>query len=126
MKVAFQFFSVMLCCGLIAGCGGSVNNNTCMITAMVNPVSATASHTAASPGNQVQFSTSSSVVGNCPQLPDTLGSWSTSDPVNTSISNQAGSQGLATCVNATTTPATISNSSTVRGQKFASATLTCN
>jgi hypothetical protein len=51
--------------------------------------------------------------------------WSTSDPVNTSISNQAPTQGLATCLNATTAPVTISNSSTVLGKPYPSVTLTC-
>jgi hypothetical protein len=50
-----------------------------------------------------------------------LGTWSTSAPGNTSID----STGLAKCLSATTTPAIISNSGTVRGKKFASATLTC-
>lgn len=62
----------------------------------------------------------------CPLPPDFIGVWSTSDPVNTSISNQSPTQGLATCLDATTAPVTISNSSTVRGIKsYPSVTLTC-
>jgi hypothetical protein len=50
----------------------------------------------------------------CPQMATVIGdvdaTWSTSDPVNTTIVNQktsVGTNGLATCVNATTTAATI-------------------
>ena len=78
------------------------------------------------PGDEVQFSLQSSAVGNCPLPPDFMGVWSTSDSVDISISNQAPTQGLATCLHATTTPATISNSSMVRGIKsYPSVTLTC-
>ena len=109
--------------GCIAGCGGSMN--TCSVSASVTPANATANHAAAAPGNQVQFSIASTVTGNCPLIPDAIGTWSTSDPVHTSISNQAGTQGLATCVSATTIPATISTTGTVRGRSVSSTTLTC-
>lgn len=102
------------------GCGG-VPQNGCTITAVVAPISAISDHLAAPPDDQVQFAVVSSVTGNCPLIADTLGTWSTSDPGNTSID----STGLATCLGATTAPATISNSGTVRGIKFTSATLTC-
>jgi hypothetical protein len=120
MKTSFVFPAAIFLTLVSIGCGGSSNNN-CTITAIVTPASAIADHNAASPGNQIQFSTSSTVSGNCPLTPDTLGTWSTSDPGNTSTS----SSGLATCLSATTTPATISNSGTVRGIRFTSATLTC-
>lgn len=120
MKISFVFPAAIFLTLVSIGCGGS-SSNSCFITAIVTPASATADHNAASPGNQVQFSTSSTVSGNCPLIADTLGTWSTSDPGNTSISGA----GLATCLSATTTPATISNSGTVRGRKFTSATLTC-
>jgi len=105
---------------LLASCGG-YGSNACQITASITPSSASADHRAAPPGNQTQFSLQSSVSGNCPYIADKLGTWSTSDPANTTVNNQ----GLATCVNATATPATISNSGTVRGHAYASATLTC-
>ena len=120
MKTSIMFLAAIFFSVCWIGCGGSSTNN-CLITANVVPASAIADHNAAAPGNQVQFSTSSTVSGNCPLIADTLGTWSTSDPGNTSISNA----GLATCLSATTTPATISNSGTVRGRKFTSATLTC-
>jgi len=120
MKSSVVFLAAIFLSVSCIGCGGTPQNS-CNITAIVTPLSAIADHNAPSPGNQVQFSTSSTVSGNCPLIADTLGTWSTSDPGNTSISGT----GLATCLGATTTPATISNSGTVRGRKFTSATLTC-
>lgn len=106
--------------GLFVGCGGTPSDQ-CHITAFVTPISTISDHLAAPPGNQVQFTLVSSVSGNCPLAPDTLGTWSTSAPGNTSID----STGLAKCLGSTTTPATISNSGTVHGRGFTSATLTC-
>lgn len=110
----------MLFCVPLASCGGY--GKTCSITAAITPATATADHTLSAPGNQAQFSLKSSVTGNCPYIADTTGTWSTSDPVNVPIT----SQGLATCQNGpVSVVATISNSSTVRGHAFTSATLTC-
>jgi hypothetical protein len=111
------FFSLTL-----TSCGGGYGN-TCTISAKIVPASATADPSATPPGNQAQFSLSSSVKGNCPLIADRQGVWSTSDATNTTIS----STGLAACttVGPTSIQATISNSSTVRGQPFTSATLTC-
>lgn len=121
MKTSVLFLAVIFLSVFAIGCGGSTTRNSCFITAIVTPLSAISDHNAAPPDDQVQFATISSVSGNCPLIPDTLGTWSTSAPGNTSISDT----GLATCLGATTTPATISNSGTVRGRKFISATLTC-
>jgi hypothetical protein len=123
MRERTGLLSLLLSCALMAGCGFS--SNTCTIKTAIIPANATADHGAAAPGNQAQFSLSSSVKGNCPLVPDFEGVWSTSDPVNTSISNQAPTEGLAICLSATTTAATISNSSTVSGKGFPSTTLVC-
>jgi hypothetical protein len=111
-----------LCLGLplLTTCGG-YSNSMCSITANIIPASATADHSLAPPGNQAQFSLQSSVSGNCPLIPDKVGDWSTSDMTSTSIDGN----GLATCTGATSTAATISNSGTIRGKPFTSATLTC-
>lgn len=115
-----QLSALALLLSGVAGCGGS--QNSCTITATISPASATADHALAPPGNQVQFMTQSSAAGNCPLTPDVLGTWATSDSTNTSINQQ----GLATCLNATTTPATITNNGMVRGIKgFTPATLAC-
>ena len=123
-KPSFAFLLLFLLAALSAGCGSSPNNQ-CVISTATLPLGATADHAQAAPGDQVQFSLQSSAVGNCPLPPDFMGVWSTSDPVNTSISNTPPTQGLATCVNATTAPATISNSSLARGHSYPSVTLTC-
>ena len=114
-----------LSCALTVACGTSPNNNACVVNTAVTPTSGTADHIAAAPGDQVQFLLSSSVKGNCPLIADFGGVWSTSDSVNTTISNEAASPGLATCLHATTTPATIRNSSIVTGHPYPTATLTC-
>lgn len=120
MKTLVLFLAATLLSVACAGCGGAPQDS-CDITAIVAPLSAISDHLAAPPDDQVQFAAVSSVSGNCPLTPDTPGTWSTSVPGNTSID----STGLAKCLGATTTPATISNSGTVRGRKFTSATLTC-
>jgi hypothetical protein len=125
MRKALWLITGLLSCVLLESCSG-ISSNTCTIVALITPPTATANHSAPAPGNQVQFSLTSTVKGNCPLVPDQMGSWSTSDPLNTAISNQAPTQGLATCLNATPTLATITNTSTVRGHTFTHATLTCN
>ncbi len=110
--------AAMLSSLMLASCGG-YGNNTCTISAAITPATATVDHTLAPPGNQAQFSLTSSVKGNCPYIADFMGVWSSSDPTNAPIS----SQGVVTCHAATS--ATISNNSTVRGHAFTSATLTC-
>jgi hypothetical protein len=120
MKSSVLFPVTIFLSVVCIGCGGAPQNG-CTVTAIVTPLSAISDHNAASPDNQVQFALVSSVTGNCPLIADTLGTWSTSDPGNTSID----STGLAKCLSATSTPAIISNSGTVRGKKFTSATLAC-
>src|ERR1700722_1595952 len=115
--------SLLLLCASLVACG--VSSDRCSVTTSIAPVNATADHNAAAPGNEVQFSLSSTVKGNCPLIPNFVGVWSTSDSVNTTISNQASTQGLATCLSATPTPATISNSGTVTGKSYPSVTLIC-
>jgi hypothetical protein len=116
--------SLVFMCASMAACGG-LSSDRCVVTTAITPVNATADHNAAAPGNEVQFSLSSTVKGNCPLVPAFVGVWSTSDPVNTTISNQAPTQGLATCLNATPTPATISNTGTITGKDYPAVTLVC-
>jgi hypothetical protein len=124
MKRAFWLIGVVLFWLFLAGCGGY--GNTCSVTAAITPSNSSADHGATAPGNQVQFSIKSTVTGNCPLVPDQGGVWSTSDSLNTTISNQAPTQGLATCLNATSSPVTITESGTVRGHTIAPASLACN
>jgi hypothetical protein len=124
MKRTLFLLCVVLTWVFLASCGGY--GNSCTVTADVTPATATADHSAVPPGNQMQFSIKSTVTGNCPLVADQAGSWSTSDAVNTTISNQAPTQGLATCLNATPNPVTITETGTVRGHSITPATLTCN
>ncbi len=83
MRRILWLSAVTLSCVLLGGCGavsGGIDSNTCTVTAAVIPSNATADPSLAPPGNQVQFSTMSTVTGNCPLIPDRLGAWSTSDP----------------------------------------------
>ena len=121
MKTQAHALALLLLGFVMAGCGGSTQS--CTITAKISPPSATADHALAPPGNQVQFMTQSNVVGNCPLTPDILGSWATSDTTNTSINQQ----GVATCLNATSTPAMITNSGKIRSTtSFPPAALACH
>src|SRR5713226_5953090 len=120
MKTNLWLLAAMLSSLMLASCGG-YGNNTCTVSAAITPATATADHSLAPPGNQAQFSLTSSVKGNCPLIPDTMGVWSSSDPANVPVS----SQGLATCQNGSVSiQATISNGSTVTGHAFTPATLT--
>ena len=117
--------------GMLTGCGvapasGAFSN--CTVKEEILPLTAMASHTAAAPGNQQAFNVvfyTVPAVG-CPlPLPVTTPqgfTWVSSDPVNAPISNVAATAGVATCVGATTVPATISVSSPANVQV---ATLTC-
>lgn len=109
-----------IACIFMAGCG----SEQCVINTAIKPTNATVNPASAS--DTVQFSLESSVKGNCPlsanaNTPDSLGIWSTSDPMNTSIN----AQGVAQCLNATSGTVTISNSSTIRGKGYPPATLEC-
>jgi hypothetical protein len=123
MQIEPWLFAVVFLSVSMAACG--VSSDKCVVTTAITPANATADHNAAAPGNEVQFSLSSTVKGNCPLIPDVVGVWSTSDPVNTTISNEPSSQGLATCLHATSAPAIISNSGTVTGKGYPSVTLGC-
>ena len=110
----------------LAGCSAMTSGGSCVVNASVTPSSAMADHTAPAPGDQVLFTTVvQQVSGACPQVV-TAGSWTTSDPVNTAISNQSPSQGMATCLNATSSPATISYTGTAEGHSYTPAMLTCD
>jgi hypothetical protein len=98
---------------------------TCTITVAIVPVNATADHKAPQPGNQAKFSIVSSVKGMCPMMPDRIGTWTISDTANATISSQSPTDAVATCLNATGSPITVTNSGTVRGRSFPPATLIC-
>lgn len=121
--VAWPLIRLLFLCGPIF-CTAAVNE-PCKITTAINPPSATADHSAAPPGNQVQFSLFSSVEGNCPMIPDIRGEWSTSDLENTTIISQSSGQALAVCLHETPQPVSIRYSGRIRGHEFPPATLVC-
>lgn len=110
---------VLLSCAWMGA--GATSHEACEINTGIVPPKATADHSAAPPGNQAQFSLASTVQGNCPMIPDRAGVWSTSDQEDITVSDQ----GLATCLKATSSPAMINNSGTIRGHAYPSATLVC-
>lgn len=112
------------------GCG---SQQSCELTALlVSPSSATADHALSSPGNQVQFFAGPVMKGQCavPACVNCLGqTWTVSDNLDVSISNNASDNGTATCLAATTgavtiiatAPVSANSKKTVSG----TATLTC-
>jgi hypothetical protein len=123
--------------GTVAGCAVSTPatndstsaTNDCVYHQGVLPAATVADHTAAAPGNQQAFDVSFvDIPPGCdaplPLLTPQGFTWTSSDPVNAPISNVAATAGVATCVGATTVPATISTNSAGYGA-VAVAMLTC-
>ncbi len=124
MSKLIALFAAILLCLLSSACG--TDDNRCRITAAVAPATATADHALPAPANQVQFVAKYTATGLCPSSPDVTGTFSTSDPINTAVTNLDPATGVATCLNATPTPATISYSGRVRGTvPYTPATLSC-
>jgi hypothetical protein len=126
---------VLLWLFALTACGG----HDCFFTSIaVIPPTAVADHSAAPPANSQQFVWIGDVRPGCvslaavttPQviLRDVV--WSVSDSTKVSISNEAATYGLATCLAATATPVTVT--ATLPGAKnhgralTATAMLTCN
>jgi hypothetical protein len=123
---------VMAAALILTGCGNS--NRDCSLTALnVTPSSVSADHTAAAPGNQVHFYASPVVPGKSCSLAACVNcwgqTWTISDPINVSISNNGTDNGVATCMGVTngavavtaTAPASHGSARSVTG----TATLTC-
>ena len=112
--------------GMLTGCGAAPQTKiNCTLTQGVLPATATADHTAASPGDQQAFNVGYlAAPAGCgvPAIvvPPQAFVWVSSDPINAPISNAAATAGVATCVGATT--ATISTNPV---NSIATATLTC-
>lgn len=125
---AILFVALLLASAAI-GCG--TTNHDCTMTALsIAPLDATASHTAAAPGNQQQFIASPVLPAGCPPppVPFDFATFAVSDPANVSISNaQDQTHGTATCKGATAGPATITATATVGAAAVTGfARLTCN
>jgi hypothetical protein len=118
----------------VAGCGGKTQmqvNCGVALQLSVAPQSATADHAAASPGNKTSYVAADAPPPGCIPTPGPLRTdlkWSVSDTVNTTIGNTPKvDYGVATCINATPSPVTVtaagpnSLGATITG----TATLTC-
>ena len=114
-----------------AACGGIRQN--CNLTALlVSPSSSIVDHAVSAPGNRVQFFAGPVTKGQCAIVAcvNCWGqTWTVSDPVNVSISNDATDNGTATCLGATNGAVTITATAPVSGKSAqtvtGTATLTC-
>ena len=115
-----------------AGCGGKSQIDCTVARGLsVAPMSATADHATAAPGNKTSFVASDTPRPGCQPTPGPIRldlKWSVSDSVNTTIGNTPNvDYGVATCVNATPSPVTVMATGTNRVGSTISgtATLTC-
>ena len=106
MRLASLAFTAALIC---AGCGNT--QESCDLTALsVNPGSATADHAVSAPGNQVQFFAGTVTKNQCASIAcvNCWGqTWTVSDSVNVSISNENLDNGTATCLGKTNGAVTV-------------------
>lgn len=130
--------AVALCAATVSGialwgCGSSTPDCTQPVTPLVvtvSPANGTANHAAAAPGNQAQFSftTSGGQLPNGCATPAVVQEpqWTSSDPTDIQFDNNTPSaNGLATCVNATPSPATVTVTVFSPSQGTGTAQLTC-
>jgi hypothetical protein len=131
-----QLLGLSVCALFLAGCGAAPNpGSQCDggLALMETPTVATADHMAASPGNQVQFSSveGAKFVEGCP-IPAVVRSaqpvWTNPDPLDITISSaQDATNGTAVCHSATSGPVTLTaTDGTVKPALSAQVTLTCN
>ena len=132
MERHLKLASLLVAAVLIStGCGDA--NRDCNLTALsVAPRIASADHTAAASGNQVQFFAGPVTPKVCATAAcvNCWGqTWTVSDPVNVSISNNANDNGTATCLGATsgavTVTATVQDAGKSTQTVTGAATLTC-
>jgi hypothetical protein len=125
----YRILSLVLAVLIATGCG---HQDCRSIALSVSPQGATADHTAAAPGNKVQFFASAVVPNGCATAACVNCSnqtWTISDPVNVSISNNANDNGTATCLGTTsgavTVTATVSETAGSKQTLTKTALLTC-
>jgi hypothetical protein len=107
------------------------SDKTCQLVGLtVSPATATADHAAVPPANQVQFFAAAKVPKGCSIIQCVncfRQTWSVSDPVKVSISNNASDNGTATCLGATNGAVTVSATAPVGSNQTVTGTasLTC-
>lgn len=118
---------------LIATLGSCADDKTCNLVGLqVMPTSATASHLAQTPNNQVRFAANGDYEGKCVLLAcvdcEPGVTWSVSDPANVSLGpSQSGISAVtATCIGATNGAVTVTATKTASGRTLTgTATLAC-
>src|SRR2546423_10359065 len=107
MLLRLKLGSVITAVLIVTACA----QQNCRLNALsVVPSSTTADHVATAPGNQVQFFATGTVPNGCTSTACVncyRQTWTVSDPVNVSISNNANDNGTATCKGATNGPITV-------------------
>src|SRR5215467_7939307 len=101
MQRSIRLVSPCLAAALMCvACGNT--QQSCEFTALsVTPSSGTADHAVSAPGNQIQFVAAPVTKGQCAAgaCVNCWGqTWTVSDPVNVSISNENLDNGMATCL----------------------------
>jgi hypothetical protein len=125
-RASYLFLLLLLPTAFTVGCGGHSSPPDCgtAVALSVAPVSATADHLAAAPGNKSSFVAADVPPDGCPPTPSPLRldlKWTVSDTTNATIGNtQNVDYGVATCVNATSGPVTV----TAAGTNAKGATIT--
>jgi hypothetical protein len=127
-QFSFLFLLLIIFC---IGCGGKSQVDCTPLDLAVSPQTATADHAAAAPGNQISFIAFDGLRPGCPPTPGPIRTdlkWSVSDTVNTKIGNTLNvDYGVATCINATPSPVTVTATGTngLGTTIMGTATLTC-
>lgn len=123
---AFLLLLLVIVC---VGCGGHSQPDCSTAVALgLLPASATADHAAAAPGNKVSFIGFDTLPNGCIPTPGPIRQdlkWSVSDTVNTTIGNTLNvDYGVATCINTTPAPVTVTATGTNRLGAMISGTAT--
>jgi len=94
---------------------------SCVASPALEPAQGVADSAQPVPRNQMQFVIAARTKGDCQPAAIDGGTWTTSDPANTTIDGQ----GTATCLHPTPTPAIITFTGTFHEHSFAPPSLTC-
>ncbi len=97
------------------------DDNSCVASPALEPVEGVADSAQPVPSNQVRFVIAARTMGDCQLAAVEGGTWTTSDPANTTVDGQ----GLATCLHPTSTPAIIIFAGTFHKHAFAPSSLSC-
>jgi hypothetical protein len=94
---------------------------SCVVSPGLEPAQAVADSAQPVPSNQVHFLFAARTTGDCQPAAIEGGTWTTSDPANTTVD----ARGKATCLHPTSTPAIITYTGTFKNHAFAPSSLSC-